>query len=54
MEEQRLSNISILNIENDLLCDIDLEEVVDTFAKIPSLRDNTTELADNNCRRLDL
>jgi len=54
MAEQRLSTIALLNIENELAKKIDLDKMVDVFAKLPSLRDTCGGLADTNSRRPEL
>jgi len=54
MAEQRLSTIALLNIENELAKKIDLDKMVDVFARLPSLRDTCGGLADTNSRRLEL
>ena len=38
MKEERLSGIAILNIESEVARQIDVDEVVNIFAKMPSLR----------------
>ena len=54
MKEQRLSAIATLSIECDLAKNINIDEVVDTFAKLPSLRDQLGELSNDNKRRMQL
>ena len=54
MTEQRLSCIALLSIESELTNSIDVNQLVDIFAKLPSLRDTTGELATTNVRRLEL
>lgn len=54
MAEQRLSTIALLNIESELAKKIDLDKMVDVFARLPSLRDASGGLADTNARRLEL
>ena len=56
MKEERLSDIANLTVESEVAKEIDVDEVVNTFAKMPSLRDchNTGELGQVNARRLQL
>ena len=56
MKEERLSGIANLTVESEVAKEIDVDEVVNTFAKMPSLRDchNTGELGQVNARRLQL
>ena len=54
MKEQRLSAIAVLSIECDLAKNVDMDELVDIFAKLPSLRDKDGELANGNKRRIQL
>jgi len=56
MKEDRLSGIANLTVENEVAKRIDIDEVVNIFAKMPSLRDNhnTDDLEDKNARRLQL
>jgi len=54
MTEQRLSCIALLSIESELTNSIDVNQLVDIFTKLPSLRDTTGELATTNVRRLEL
>ena len=54
MKEQRLSTIALMNIESQLAKDIDIDSVVDTFAKLPSLRDTDSALTTVGSRRIPL
>ena len=54
MTEDRLSALSNINIETDLAKNIDLDELVDIFSKMPNLRDCTGVLGSDNARRLQL
>jgi hypothetical protein len=53
-KEDRLSALSNINIENDLAKNIDLDELVDIFSRMPNLRDYTGVLGSDNARRLQL
>lgn len=59
MTEMRLSNLSLLSIEKDLAKSLDMDNVVDEFAKLSTLRvrptaDNTNECTNMSSRRLTL
>jgi len=54
MKEQHLSAIALLNIETELAKDVDMDELVDIFATLPSLRDRDGELAKDNKRQIHL
>ena len=54
MIEQRLSSIALLNIESELARNIDVDAIVDIFAKLPSLRQTAVPLAETHKRRLEL
>ena len=54
MGEQRMSSIALLNTESEMAKNVDLDQVVDIFAKLPSLRDTGVELSAANVRRLEL
>jgi hypothetical protein len=54
MGEQRMSSIALLNTESEMAKTVDLDQVVDIFAKLPSLRDTSGELNAANVRRLEL
>ena len=54
MGEQRMSSIALLNTESEMAENVDLDQVVDIFAKLPSLRDTSGELNAANVRRLEL
>jgi hypothetical protein len=41
IKEDRLSALSNINIENDLAKNIDLDELVDSFSRMPNFRDCT-------------
>jgi hypothetical protein len=47
-------SIALLNTESEMAENVDLDQVVDMFAKLPSLRDTSGELSAANVRRLDL
>jgi hypothetical protein len=44
MGEQRMSSIALLNTESEMAKTVDLDQVVDIFAKLPSLRDTSGEI----------
>ena len=48
------STIALMNIESQLAKDIDIDSVVDTFAKLPSLRDTDSALTTVGSRRIPL
>jgi hypothetical protein len=54
MGEQRMSSIALLNTESEMARNVDLDQVVNIFAKLPSLRDTGGELSAANVRRLEL
>ena len=55
MKEERLSALAILSIERAISKSIDLELVVDTFARMPNLRDaSKANLLEKNARKIDL
>ena len=54
MKEERMSGIANLTIESEIAKQIDVDEVVSIFARMPSLRENAGDLAPNNARRLQL
>jgi len=50
MTEQRLTCIALLSSVSELTNSIDVNQLVDILAKLPSLRDTTGELAITNVR----
>jgi hypothetical protein len=54
MTEERLSALATLAIERELANSLDMDVVVDTFARIPSLRKTNEILQDCSARRLAL
>ena len=54
MSENRPSDIAILDIESELACSIEYDELVDTFAKLPTLRDCCTAISEGHARKLPL
>jgi hypothetical protein len=52
--ERRMISIALLNTESEMATNVDLDQVVDIFAKLPSLRYTGGELNAANVRRLDL
>ena len=52
MTEDRLSALSNINIETDLAKNIDLDELVDIFSKMPNLRDCTDVLGVRQCPQI--
>lgn len=56
MTEDRLSALSCLSIEKELARSIDVEQVVNTFAKLPDICDVKAKPIeeDRNCRKIEL
>jgi hypothetical protein len=54
MTEERLSALATLAIERELANSLDMDVVVDTFARIPALRKSNETLQDCSARRLAL
>jgi len=50
----RSTMVELLNIENELARNIDMDAIVEIFAKLPSLRQTGEALAETNQRRLAL
>ena len=53
MKEERLSALACLSIEKEIASSIDLDLVVDTFSKLPNLRNAAkAELEEKNKRKI--